>query len=85
VKCRECGAGIEAWHHILLCDRCLGARNWSALDGDDYVLIRRERGGTGRVWLSSNHNGDLHTTDLTALRLDPLGEVARRVSEVFDA
>lgn len=85
MKCRECGAGVETWHHVLLCDRCLGARNWYALEGDDYVLIRRERGGRGRMWLQSNHDGDLRSTDLTALRLDPLGEVVRRVTEVFDA
>lgn len=83
MKCRECGAAVETWHHVLLCDRCLGARNWYALEGDDYVLIRRKRGGSGDVWLSSNQDGDLHTTNVTALHLDPLGEVARRVTEVL--
>jgi len=85
VKCCECGAGVETWHHVLLCDRCLGARNWFALEGDDYILIRRMRGGMGDVWLSSGQDGDFRSTNLTALKLDPLGEAARRIAEVLDA
>lgn len=77
MNCGECGVYVEVWGCVMLCDRCLAARLWRELKEDDFVLIRRRPGGN--IWLTSMRSGGWWSTDLTALRLDPLSETVERV------
>lgn len=80
MNCHECGAIVETWGCVLLCDRCLCARLWRELEADDFVLLRR-RGD--RIWLTSRFSGGNHSTDLTHFDLDPQAESAARIARML--
>jgi hypothetical protein len=81
MSCRECGDEFELWGSVLLCDRCLCARLWKELEGDDYVMIRRIP--SGDLFLNSNRNGSKRGTNLTLMHLDVEKELLERFEEVF--
>ncbi len=81
--CPECGGPLGEAGCVRLCDRCLCARLWTNLEADDYVLVRRKRGGEGMVTLKSNLNGDQHFTNLTLLHLDVHEEASKMIDHVF--
>lgn len=67
-SCAECGAHIEAWGVVKLCDRCLCARLWKELERDDHLMIRRHPNGD--VWVQSQISGNRNSTNVTALKVD---------------
>lgn len=80
MTCSECGAYVEVWGCVVLCDRCLDARLYRELKADEFVLLRKQ--ASGRVTLAHGKGG-ARWTDLSWFGLDPEQETVKAVRELL--